>query len=103
MAQVMEHVDQWGQERQRICTIRTDDIARPAVDGLPFLFGGQLEAELEETHASVFGHDFDGLHNTRNDLMFNRGVEVFGDLTDQEDIDVFEATGYSREVLERPN
>ena len=54
-----------------------------AVNRFAAEFLGQFKREPEEPHTRGLGHDLETLHHAWHDLMFARGVEVFGNLADE--------------------
>ena len=58
-----------------------------AVDRLAALPHGQLEGEAEEPQAGGLGHDLEALHHAGDDLVLAGGVQVLGDLADEDEVD----------------
>src|SRR4051812_45714728 len=71
------------------------------MDRLALLFAGQFEAEAKKPQARRLGYDLETLHDAGHDLVLDRGVEVFSDFADEQDVEVIEPGRDAREVLER--
>ncbi len=67
------------------------------------LRAGQIEGEAADPAARGLRHHLDALHHARHDLVLAGGVEVLGDLADEQDVHVPEAGGQPGEVPQRPH
>ena len=61
-----------------------------------------LERELRNPRRRLLGDDLDALHDARDDLVLEPGVQVFGVLADDDDVDVGEAALHARQIADRP-
>ena len=64
---------------------------------------GPLEGEAEKAAAGRLRHHLDALHHAGNDLVLDGGVQVLGQLADDQDVHALEAGRQAAEVLERPH
>ncbi len=64
-------------------------------------FFGVLEGEPSDAGRRFFGDDLEAFYDSRYDLMLQAGVQVFGVLADDDQIDVLEAGPEAREILHR--
>src|SRR5207248_8835573 len=72
-----------------------------AVDRPAAVPAGQLEGEPEEPHAGRLGHDLEALHDAGDQLVLAGGVDVLGDLADQQEVHAGEPGGDARQVVDR--
>src|SRR5262245_64388732 len=61
-----------------------------------------LESEMEESPARCFGDHLDALDDARHNLVLDRGVEVFSQFADNEQIDALESGRQAAQVPKRP-
>ena len=54
---------------------------------------GQVEGEAEEAPAGGLGHHLDALHHAGHDLVLDGGVQVLGDLADDEHVHAWKRAG----------
>src|SRR5262245_54530412 len=65
---------------------------------LPPMTLSVVEGETPDTCRSSLGDDFQALDDAGNDLMLEPGVEVFGVLADDHDVDAREPCRHARKI-----
>ncbi len=59
------------------------------------------KGEAEKPFGCCFGHDFQTLHHPRHDLMLDGGVQILGDLADDQHVDHVEARFQAAQIFQR--
>src|SRR5207302_368163 len=72
-------------------------------DGLAPRLPGPVEGEAEEAAAGRLGDDLEALHHAGDDLVLDGGVQVLGQLADDEHVHALEAGPQAGQVLQRPD
>ena len=72
-----------------------------AADGLSARLARPLERKAEEATAGNLRDDLDALDHAGDNLMFNGGIEVLGQLANDEKIHALESGRQAAEILER--
>ena len=73
-----------------------------AGDALPAVGAGELEREPRDVRRRLLGDDLEALDDAGHDLVLDPGVEVFGVLANDDQVDALEPAGNAGDVLDRP-
>jgi hypothetical protein len=71
-------------------------------DGAATVPARVVERELRDPRRRPGRNDLQALDDAGYDLMLEASIEIFGVLADDHEVDVFEASGYARQIPDRP-